>query len=84
MPQQPPVLDRSRFSLFTIGDNDGPAGAAAVVADRARLHREREAGSASTEESTGLDLAEQFVRSGEWLVAAERPVGGKVFAVRRR
>jgi len=53
VPQQPPVLDRSRFALFAVGHNDGATGGAPVVASRAP-YREREAGPASAEEPAGL------------------------------
>ena len=80
VPQQPPILDRSRFSLFAVRHNDGSAGSTSVVAHRPHLDCERKTGPSATEESTGLDLAEQFVSSGKWLVATESPVCGEIFA----
>ena len=80
--QQPPVLDRRRFALFAVGDDDGLDAAAAGVAHRAQLDAEREGRAAAPEQSGQVDLLEQRVGIVERLVAACLRVLGVVLGAR--
>ena len=78
MPQQPSVLDRRRFALFTIGDHHRCTGVTAVVADGLQLHGQRERRAAAAEDAGQVDLAEQVIHIVERLVAAGVAVVGKI------
>ena len=83
VPQQPAVLDRSRFSLFTIGDDGGASGTrdqAPVVANRTQLHRERKGGTAAAEQSAGFDFGQQLVDTGQRAIAAECAIRREILA----
>ena len=79
--QQPAVLDRSRFSLFAIRDDDGATGVcyqAPVVAHGTQLHRERKGRTTPADESAGFDFTQQCIGAGERAVPAEPPIGREV------
>ena len=76
VPQQPSVLDRRGFTLFTVGDHDRATGPTAVVADGLQLDGEREGRAATAEDTGQVDLAEQAVRIVEGLVSARLAVLG--------
>ena len=76
--QQPAVLDRRRFALFTVRDDDGLYAAAAGVADGAQLGAEREGGATAPQQSGQVDLLEQRIGVGERPVATGVHVVGVV------
>ena len=78
VPQQPPVLDRRRFALFAVGDDNRAAAATAVVAHGAQLDRQRERRAATAEQPGQVDLAQQVIDIVERLVAALLAVLGVV------
>ena len=68
----------SPSSPFAI--DDGAARGAAVIANRAQLHRKGKGGPAAAEQSAGFDFAQQFVGAGERLVATQLSICGQVLA----
>ena len=56
VPQQPAVFDRRRFTLLAVGDDNRTATATAVVADGARLDRQRKRRAATTQQPGQVDL----------------------------
>ena len=81
VPQQPAVLDRRRFALLAVGDDNRAAATTAVVAHGAHLDSQRERRAATPEQSGQIDLAKQVIDIVERLIAALRAVLGVVLAV---
>ena len=82
--QQPAVLDRRRFALFTVGDDDGLDAAAAGVADGVQLGAEREGGATAPEESGQVDLFQQRIGVDERPVATGVHIVGVILWARLR
>ena len=76
--QQPPVLDRSRFALFTIGDDDRVPAESLRAPHRAQLDRHGERRTAAPDQTGLLDVVEERVGIVEGLVALGAAVLGDV------
>ena len=75
MAQQPAVLDRRRFALFAVGDDDGLPATQVRAAHGAQFDRERESGTTATEQSGRLHLGKQSLDVVQQPVSARGGVG---------
>ena len=84
VPHQPPVLDRGRLALLTVGDDDRLVALEMRPPHRAEFDTERERGAAAAEQPGFLDFGEQRLHTVQQSVSAGCGVGTVGFQPGRR